>query len=115
MALVAATRTTAPIAAAVLIVAVVSAAAANKDADSLTALRNGLKDPGGALASWDPSLVNPCTWFHVTCDGSNRVILLDLGRLKLSGPLAPELGQLDQLKFMYGCWSNGLGPFILKH
>ncbi|PUZ65457.1 hypothetical protein GQ55_3G224400 [Panicum hallii var. hallii] len=104
MALAAATRT-ASLAAAVLIVAMVAAAslepaAANKDADALTALRSGLKDPDGALASWDPSLVNPCTWFHVTCDGSNRVIRLDLGKQKLSGPLAPELGQLDQLQFM---------------
>ena len=52
------------------------AAAANKYADALTALRNGLRDPNGALVSWDASLVNPCTWFYVTCDGSNRVIRL---------------------------------------
>jgi hypothetical protein len=25
----------------------------------------------------------------------------DLGRLNLSGPLAPELGQLDQLQYMF--------------
>ena len=83
MALAAATRIE-PIAAAVLIIMAIvvvasssePAAAANKYADALTALRNGLRDPDGALASWDPSLVNPCTWFHVTCDGSNRVIRL---------------------------------------
>ncbi|RLM98313.1 somatic embryogenesis receptor kinase 2-like [Panicum miliaceum] len=117
MALVAATRT-ASLAAAVLIVAMVAAAslepaAANKDADALTALRSGLKDPDGALASWDPSLVNPCTWFHVTCDGSNRVIRLDLGKQKLSGPLAPELGQLDQLQFMYGPLNHLMAFFFL--
>ncbi|KAG2626709.1 hypothetical protein PVAP13_3KG376100 [Panicum virgatum] len=107
MALAAATRIE-PIAAAVLIIMAIvvvasssePAAAANKDADALTALRNGLRDPDGALASWDASLGNPCTWFYVTCDGSNRVIRLDLGKLKLSGPLAPELGRLDQLQFM---------------
>ncbi|CAL4901384.1 unnamed protein product [Urochloa decumbens] len=99
MALVKATRTTLSIAAAVLM-AMVVAAAANKDADALSALRGGLKDPDGALNSWDPNLVDPCTWFYVTCDGDNRVIRLDLGNLKLSGPLAPELGQLERLRFL---------------
>ncbi|CAN6337245.1 unnamed protein product [Urochloa humidicola] len=85
----------------VLMAMVVAAvAAANKDADALTALRGGLKDPDGALNSWDPTLVNPCTWFYVTCDGDNRVIRLDLGNLKLSGTLAPELGQLERLQFL---------------
>ncbi|CAN6359666.1 unnamed protein product [Urochloa humidicola] len=104
MALVTATRTPS-VAAAVAMAMVVAAslvppAAANKDADALTALRGGLKDPDGALNSWDPTLVNPCTWFYVTCDGDNRVTRLDLGNLKLSGPLAPELGQLERLKFL---------------
>jgi hypothetical protein len=44
------------------------------DAVVLQAFRNGLEDPGGALGSWDPELVNPCTWLHITCDGNNRVI-----------------------------------------
>ncbi|CAN6327802.1 unnamed protein product [Urochloa humidicola] len=108
MALVAATRTLS-VAAAVVMAMVVAAslespAAAgtvgNKDADALTALRGGLKDPDGALNSWDPTLVNPCTWFYVTCDGDNRVTRLDLGNLKLSGPLAAKLGQLERLQFL---------------
>jgi hypothetical protein len=37
------------------------------------ALRHGVKDPDGVLASWDPSLVNPCTWLHVMCNDDNRV------------------------------------------
>ena len=64
------------VAAAVLIVAMV-AAAANKDVDALTALRKGLSDPDGVLTSWDPRLAtDPCQWFHVTCDGANRVTRL---------------------------------------
>jgi len=64
------------VAAAVLIVAMV-AAAANKDVDALTALRKGLSDPDGVLTSWDPRLAtDPCEWFHVTCDGANRVTRL---------------------------------------
>ncbi|GLJ51992.1 hypothetical protein SUGI_1105160 [Cryptomeria japonica] len=36
--------------------------------DALIALRSMLHDPHNALESWDPTLVNPCTWSHVTCD-----------------------------------------------
>jgi hypothetical protein len=49
---------------------------AGRDGDALTALRKGLEDPDGALTDWDPNLVDPCTWFHVVCDGDNRVIRL---------------------------------------
>jgi len=52
------------------------------------------------LQSWDPTLVNPCTWFHVTCDGQNRVIRVDLGNARLSGSLVPELGVLQNLQYL---------------
>jgi hypothetical protein len=42
----------------------------------LYALRQRLKDPNGVLQSWDPTLVNPCTWFHVTCDQDSSVVRL---------------------------------------
>ncbi|XP_020407795.1 leucine-rich repeat protein 1 [Zea mays] len=64
----------------------------------------------GALTDCDPNLVDPCTWFHVVCDGDNLVIRLDLGRLNLSGPLAPELGQLDQLQYMEIFGNSISGP-----
>ncbi|GLJ20207.1 hypothetical protein SUGI_0366800 [Cryptomeria japonica] len=41
---------------------------ANAEGDALIALRSMLHDPHNILESWDPALVNPCTWFHVTCD-----------------------------------------------
>jgi len=47
--------------------------AANEEGDALMALRHGVKDPDGVLTSWDPSLVNPCTWLHVMCNDDNRV------------------------------------------
>lgn len=55
---------------------VVAMAGANSEGDALSALRRSLRDPGGVLQSWDPTLVNPCTWFHVTCDRDNRVTRL---------------------------------------
>jgi hypothetical protein len=42
--------------------------------DALHALRQALNDPRYVLQSWDPTLVNPCTWFHVTCNTENNVI-----------------------------------------
>lgn len=44
--------------------------------NALHALRRRLSDPTNVLQSWDPTLVNPCTWFHVTCDSDNHVIRL---------------------------------------
>ncbi|XP_071683082.1 leucine-rich repeat protein 1-like [Lolium perenne] len=75
--------------------------AANQDHDALTALKNGLQDPTGELNNWNPYSTDPCTWTHVECDNiTKRVIRLDLGFRKLSGHLAPELGNLDQLEYM---------------
>ncbi|XP_058103005.1 leucine-rich repeat protein 1-like [Magnolia sinica] len=73
---------------------------ANMEGDALYALRRALKDPGNVLQSWDPTLVDPCTWFHVTCDKDNRVTRLDLGNARLSGNLVPELGRLEKLQYL---------------
>lgn len=45
----------------------------NSEGDALYALRRSLSDPDKVLQSWDPNLVTPCTWFHVTCNQDNRV------------------------------------------
>ncbi|CAA0834957.1 Leucine-rich repeat (LRR) family protein [Striga hermonthica] len=73
---------------------------ANAEGDALYAFRQKLSDPQGKLNSWDDTLVNPCTWFHVTCDNQNQVIRIDLGNQELSGPLAPELGSLTKLQYL---------------
>ncbi|KAL6841223.1 hypothetical protein ACP4OV_028741 [Aristida adscensionis] len=86
-------------------------ARANEEGDALQALRRGVEDPGGALASWDANLVNPCTWSYVTCDdATNLVLRLDLSGLNLSGPLAPELGKLQKLQYMEISRNNLQGP-----
>ncbi|KAL2321843.1 hypothetical protein Fmac_026222 [Flemingia macrophylla] len=66
------------------------------------------RDPNNVLQSWDPTLVNPCTWFHVTCNNDNNVIRVDLGNAALSGQLVPQLGQLKNLKELYS--NNISGP-----
>ncbi|EFJ20034.1 hypothetical protein SELMODRAFT_444078 [Selaginella moellendorffii] len=75
-------------------------AAGNVEGDILHSLRRSLVDPENVLQSWDPTLVDPCTWFHITCDNQNRVIRVDLGNAKLSGVLIPELGKLENLRHL---------------
>ncbi|CAA7041788.1 unnamed protein product [Microthlaspi erraticum] len=84
----------------ILTLALIHPAEANSDGDALYALRQSLSDPQRALESWDPTLVNPCTWFHITCNGDNRVTRVDLGQYNLSGHLVPDLGKLDQLQYL---------------
>ncbi|KAJ8569596.1 hypothetical protein K7X08_006173 [Anisodus acutangulus] len=73
---------------------------ANLEGDALYAFRRAVNDQDNVLQSWDPTLVDPCTWFHVTCDSQNRVTRLDLGNAKLSGNLVPELGKLERLQYL---------------
>ncbi|KAJ4711471.1 Leucine-rich repeat receptor-like protein kinase family [Melia azedarach] len=87
-----------------------TSANANAEGDALYALRRAVKDPQGVLQSWDPTLVDPCTWFHVTCDADNRVTRLDLGNGKLSGNLVPELGKLERLQYLELYMNNLVGP-----
>ncbi|KAG9446267.1 hypothetical protein H6P81_012395 [Aristolochia fimbriata] len=84
----------------VIVSVVVPLGSGNVEGDALYALRRAVRDPGNVLQSWDPTLVNPCTWFHVTCDGDNRVTRLDLGKARLSGRLVPELGKLEKLQYL---------------
>ncbi|XP_037440538.1 leucine-rich repeat protein 1-like isoform X1 [Triticum dicoccoides] len=86
--------------------------AANQDVDALSALRRGLQDPNGELKNWDANLVDACTWSHITCDrDNNRVTRIDLNKMNLSGPLAPELGKLDRLQYFREIDHNRLtGP-----
>ncbi|KAL2334543.1 hypothetical protein Fmac_015756 [Flemingia macrophylla] len=68
------------------------------------------RDPNNVLQSWDPTLVNPCTWFHVTCNNDNSVIKVDLGNATLSGQLVPQLGQLKNLQYLELYSNNISGP-----
>ncbi|WOL06783.1 hypothetical protein Cni_G15517 [Canna indica] len=72
----------------------------NSEGDALYALRKSLTDPDNVLQSWDSTLVNPCTWFHITCNQDNRVTRVDLGNSNLSGHLVPELGRLEHLQYL---------------
>ncbi|CAB4289589.1 unnamed protein product [Prunus armeniaca] len=83
---------------------------ANMEGDALHSLRTNLEDPNNVLQSWDPTLVNPCTWFHVTCNNENSVIRVDLGNALLSGQLVPQLGLLKNLQYLELYSNNISGP-----
>ncbi|KAL6297386.1 hypothetical protein ACE6H2_005528 [Prunus campanulata] len=72
----------------------------NVEGDALNALKSNLVDPNNVLQSWDPTLVNPCTWFHVTCNSENSVTRVDLGNANLSGQLVSQLGVLSNLQYL---------------
>lgn len=83
-----------------LLMVMVRWASANSEGDALYALRKSLSDPDNVLESWDPNLVSPCTWFHITCNGDNHVTRVDLGNSNLSGHLVPDLGKLVHLQYL---------------
>ncbi|CAI9101442.1 OLC1v1038772C1 [Oldenlandia corymbosa var. corymbosa] len=87
-----------------VIIVVVSLAIAivngNSEGDALNAFKASVMDPNNVLQSWDPTLVNPCTWFHVTCNIENSVTRVDLGNAGLSGTLVPQLGLLPNLQYL---------------
>ncbi|KAJ8619230.1 hypothetical protein MRB53_015416 [Persea americana] len=83
----------------------------NVEGDALHSLRINLVDPNNNLQSWDPTLVNPCTWFHVTCNNDNSVTRVDLGNAALSGQLVPQLGQLRNLQYLE-LYSNNISGRI---
>ncbi|KAH8522426.1 hypothetical protein H0E87_003165 [Populus deltoides] len=82
----------------------------NLEGDVLNSWKTQLFDPNNVLQSWDPTLVNPCTWFHVTCNSDNSVTRVDLGKAGLSGPLIPELGLLANLQYLEVFSNNISGP-----
>ncbi|WRX22228.1 GNAT domain - like 10 [Theobroma cacao] len=84
------------------------------DADALNAIRRKLKDPGKTLRRWKKG--DPCesNWTGVICttnqdDGYFHVQELRMLNLKLSGTLAPELGQLSNLTLLNFIWNNITG------
>ncbi|KAL3632689.1 hypothetical protein CASFOL_025673 [Castilleja foliolosa] len=72
---------------------------ADYQVDALYAFKQMITDdPGGVTQSWDGSLVDPCTWFHITCDSDKRVTKISLGGGGISGQLVPQLGKLKYLQ-----------------
>ncbi|CAK9157622.1 unnamed protein product [Ilex paraguariensis] len=81
----------------VFALALVSVASGNSEGNALYGLRRSLSGPDNVLQSWDPNLVNPCTWFHITCNQDNHVTRVELYKNNIQGPISSELGNLKNL------------------
>ncbi|EEF34847.1 receptor protein kinase TMK1 [Ricinus communis] len=78
----------------------------NGDASVMLKLKESLGNP----SFWSGS--DPCNdkWDHVTCDSSNRVTDIQIGRQNLVGTLPPELSKLTALKRLEVMFNNLSGP-----
>ncbi|KAL4304594.1 hypothetical protein GQ457_10G019470 [Hibiscus cannabinus] len=85
--------------------------AGNAEVDVLNALRTHLGNSNDVFQSWNIIDVNPCRWYHITCDNESSVTRVDLENANLSGQLVPQLGQLTNLQYFLDLYSNVLtGP-----
>ncbi|KAL3632002.1 protein kinase superfamily [Castilleja foliolosa] len=85
--------------------------AINDEGNALNALKEKLTDPNNVLQSWDPTLLSPCTWFHVTCNNDNNVTRMELYKNNLSGTIPSELGELTSLRSL-DLYNNNLNGDI---
>ncbi|XP_073017245.1 probable inactive receptor-like protein kinase At3g56050 [Primulina eburnea] len=60
-----------------------------------------LSDPYGALSNWkgEVGVENPCSWVGVGCS-EGYVVALNLKDLRLTGTLAPDIGNLVHVKYI---------------
>ncbi|KAI3728179.1 hypothetical protein L6452_16811 [Arctium lappa] len=80
------------------------------DGQALVNFRTSIISSDGVLGQWRPEDPDPCGWKGVTCDSKTmRVISLNVSNHKLKGPISPDIGRLDQLKFLELHYNNFYG------
>ncbi|XP_060207931.1 LRR receptor-like serine/threonine-protein kinase FEI 2 isoform X1 [Lycium barbarum] len=76
--------------------------ALSPDGQALVNFRTSIPGSDGVLEKWRPEDSDPCGWKGVQCDPkSKRVTSLSLPYHRLSGPISPDIGKLDQLQFLF--------------
>ncbi|XP_019153164.1 PREDICTED: LRR receptor-like serine/threonine-protein kinase FEI 1 isoform X1 [Ipomoea nil] len=71
------------------------------DGQALVNFKTALISSDDVLHQWRPEDPDPCRWKGVKCDPkSKRVTSLSLPNHKLSGPISPDIGKLQQLQFL---------------
>ncbi|XP_076944899.1 LRR receptor-like serine/threonine-protein kinase FEI 1 [Bidens hawaiensis] len=80
------------------------------DGEALVNFRTNIISSDGLLLQWRPEDPDPCGWKGVTCDlKTKRVVYLNLSNHKLSGPVSPDIGKLDHLRFLDLHYNNFYG------
>ncbi|XP_024960976.1 LRR receptor-like serine/threonine-protein kinase FEI 1 isoform X4 [Cynara cardunculus var. scolymus] len=80
------------------------------DGQALVNFRTSIISSDGVLGQWRPEDPDPCGWKGVTCDSKTmRVISLNVSNHKLKGPISPDIGRLDHLKFLELHYNNFYG------
>ncbi|XP_021738372.1 putative receptor-like protein kinase At3g47110 [Chenopodium quinoa] len=79
-----------------------SAIARNNESDRLALLeiKAEINDPVGVMRSWNDT-IHFCNWYGISCGRRHqRVMVLDLQSLKLTGILSPSIGNLSFLRVL---------------
>ncbi|VFQ62472.1 unnamed protein product [Cuscuta campestris] len=75
--------------------------ALSPDGQALVNFRSTILSSDDVILQWRPEDLDPCGWKGVICDPkSKRVTSLSLSNHKLSGPISPDIGKLEQLQFI---------------
>ncbi|KAL8124739.1 protein NSP-INTERACTING KINASE 1-like isoform X1 [Apium graveolens] len=82
----------------------------NFEVQALMAIKASLVDPRGVLDNWDADAVDPCSWAMITCSAESLVIGLGTPSQRLSGNLAPSIGNLTNLQIVIFQNNNITGP-----
>ncbi|KAE8728400.1 LRR receptor-like serine/threonine-protein kinase FEI 2 [Hibiscus syriacus] len=69
--------------------------------EALLSFRIEIVSSDGIFSHWRPEDPDPCKWKGVKCDSkTKRVTTLSLTNHKLSGPISPDLGKLEHLRYL---------------
>ncbi|KAK8709417.1 hypothetical protein V6N13_060433 [Hibiscus sabdariffa] len=75
--------------------------AISPDGEALLSFRIAIVSSDGIFSHWRPEDSDPCKWKGVQCDSkTKRVTTLSLTNHKLSGPISPDLGKLEHLRYL---------------
>ncbi|KAL6539662.1 hypothetical protein OROHE_011433 [Orobanche hederae] len=85
----------------------------NPEVEALTAIREDLVDPHGALSNWDEDSADPCSWSMITCNPDNLVTALGVPSQGLSGSLSWMIANITNLKQVL-LQNNNISGYIPK-
>ncbi|XBI77636.1 hypothetical protein VPH35_070708 [Triticum aestivum] len=82
-----------------------------RERDALLALKQGINDTDGVLASWQKLRHDCCRWTGVACSNeTGHVTELDIGLSWLFGQISPSLLSLQHLEYLDLSTTSLLGP-----